>query len=459
MASVYKRKQDEGLKHPPWYVGYRDENGKQRTKRGFSDKRQTEQLAAKLEHEVMLRKRGLIDPEQVRVQRELRRPIEEHLVAFEKHLVQATPKHVKLVLSRIRKIFHSGNVTMLADLDAETVEFVLGEMLEVDAVGRKTFNHYLSAINQFCNWAEKNRRLSRNPIASLQRLNAATDVRRKRRALSPDEFSRLLESARTSEVKIQCFDGETRARIYTISYLTGLRRAEIGSLTPTSFDLEGNPPTVTLAAGDSKHRKEDVLPLHPDLVRVLPGWLEGIPADHPLFPRLAKRRTWLMVKKDLERAGIPYETEEGIADFHAVGRHTYITELLRNGASLVEARELARHSDINMTMRYTHIGLDDQARAVAAIPAPRIPRPPLPDQNPWECAGSVSGAKACHLPSSADNRVTMELATPQDENPCVNRGSGVICPPLALDGTRDEKWRRRESNPRPEIFPRQLLRV
>ena len=42
----------------------------------------------------------------------------------------------------------------------------------------------------------------------------------------------------------------------------------------------------------------------------------------------------------------------------------------------------------------------------------------------------------------------MELATVNDENPCDNRGSGVICPPLAPDGTRDEKWRRRESNPR-----------
>ena len=39
-----------------------------------------------------------------------------------------------------------------------------------------------------------------------------------------------------------------------------------------------------------------------------------------------------MIKKDLERAGIPYQTEEGTADFHAVGRHTHITELLRNGA-------------------------------------------------------------------------------------------------------------------------------
>ena len=91
-----------------------------------------------------------------------------------------------------------------------------------------------------------------------------------------------------------------------------------------------------------------------------------------------------MLKQDLERAGIPYQTEEGTADFHAVGRHTHITELLRNGASLVEARELARHSDIRMTMRYTHIGLDDQARAVAAIPAPRTPQADQPEEESWE---------------------------------------------------------------------------
>jgi hypothetical protein len=48
-----------------------------------------------------------------------------------------------------------------------------------------------------------------------------------------------------------------------------------------------------------------------------------------------------------------------------------ITELLRNGASLPEAKELARHSDVNMTMRYTHIGLADQAKAVANLPAPK----------------------------------------------------------------------------------------
>src|SRR2546428_737017 len=72
----------------------------------------------------------------------------------------------------------------------------------------------------------------------------------------------------------------------------------------------------------------------------------GMDADQPLFPRLDRKKTWLMVKKDLERIGIPYETPEGIADFHAAGRHSYVTGLLRNGASIVEAKELARHADV-----------------------------------------------------------------------------------------------------------------
>jgi len=58
-----------------------------------------------------------------------------------------------------------------------------------------------------------------------------------------------------------------------------------------------------------------------------------------------------MVKKDLERVNIPYETPAGIIDFHASGRHTLITELLRNGATLADARELARHGDFRMTAR------------------------------------------------------------------------------------------------------------
>jgi hypothetical protein len=41
---------------------------------------------------------------------------------------------------------------------------------------------------------------------------------------------------------------------------------------------------------------------------------------------------------------------------------------MRNGTPIVIARELARHSDINTTMRYTHIGLEDQAKGIENLP-------------------------------------------------------------------------------------------
>lgn len=374
MASVFKRGRDKSRRHVPYYIEYFDHDGKRRRKKGFTDRGLTEQLAAKLENEVMLRREGLIDPEDEAAAQRKRAPIEEQLTAFEKSLSRSdnTPKHVKLTMSRVRRIVDEAGFERPADIDFESVEQVLREMLESEEIGHKTYNHYVQSMDQFCKWLSHGQRkiLSHNPIAGMERLNTEVDVRHPRRALKLDEFDKLVESARASGVEIQCFDGEERARIYLISYFTGLRRKEIGSLTPRSFDLNGNPPTVTVEAACSKHRRKDVLPLHEELVSSLREWLVGKDPDEVLFPKLGKRRTWLMVKKDLERVGIPYETAEGIADFHAAGRHTHITELLRNGASLAEAKELARHCDVRMTMKYTHIGIEDRAKALRSLPAP-----------------------------------------------------------------------------------------
>ncbi len=249
-------------------------------------------------------------------------------------------------------------------------------------------------MDSFGNWMSATRRTASNPFRGIARMNTEVDIRHKRRALSFEEMMKLVKSARDSGKNVQGFNGETRARIYIMAYLTGLRRKELASLTPESFKLNQANPTLVVEAACSKHRRLDTLPLHPDLVAMLKIWLKEIPSDTPLFPKLAKRKTWLMVKKDLARINIPYENRDGIADFHAAGRHTHITELLRNGATLAEVKELARHSDIRMTMKYTHIGLEDQAKAIAKIS--------------WECPGSAQGVLNGHLESPGDNEEKTE---------------------------------------------------
>jgi len=58
MATIYKPK---GRKHGKWMIGYTDEKGARRTVAGAVSKTVTQQIAAKLEGDVELCKRGVFD--------------------------------------------------------------------------------------------------------------------------------------------------------------------------------------------------------------------------------------------------------------------------------------------------------------------------------------------------------------------------------------------------------------
>ncbi|MGD9721456.1 MAG: tyrosine-type recombinase/integrase [Pirellulales bacterium] len=426
MASIYKRSKKKGERYT---IQYFDHRGKRRTKLGFTDKGLTEELAGKLELEARMRTTGLIDPLLDRFAEQKRLPIDEHLDAFEESLADNTGKHVKLTMTRVRRIVAGAEFEKLSDIDGEPVQTFLRKLRKEEDLGHRTYNHYLQAMDGFCNWCVVTKRLIANPILGLERLNTAVDVRHARRALSGDEVAKLVESARTSGEVIQRFNGEQRSRIYLLSYMTGLRKKELASLTPRSFDLDAATPTVTVEAACSKHRRKDVLPLHPELVGKLRVWLKGLKPADKLFPKLDRRKTWLMVKKDLARVGIPYENEDGIADFHASGRHSFVTQLLRNGATLPEAKELARHSDVNMTMKYTHVGLGDQAKAVANLPSPTRDAGKPAVQSALHGRCNFGGAARLSLSLRGNGH-----ANDKRQSPCRNKDFGVDRHRLSSDG-------------------------
>src|SRR5262245_53839716 len=95
--------------------------------------------------------------------------------------------------------------------------------------------------------------------------------------------------------------------LYAVAGYTGLRASELASLKPESFDLDAAPSTVTVQAAYSKHRRQDVLPLHPSLAALLRPWLVLKPANQPVWPgNWAKRKeAGAMLKYDLEAARIP----------------------------------------------------------------------------------------------------------------------------------------------------------
>jgi len=97
-------------------------------------------------------------------------------------------------------------------------------------------------------------------------------------------------------------------------------------------------------------------------------------------------------RAEREQSGfLLYQDAEGgtVADFHAAGRHTFITNLGRAGVPLTTAQKLARHSTPALTANvYTHLGLTDRAAAIGALPLPVEQRPAEADKGRLRATGT-----------------------------------------------------------------------
>ena len=449
MAWIFKKSEE---KNSPYFFEYTDHLGVRRRKKGFPNKRDTEIMAAKYELDAGLRREGLIDPVEEKFVEVRKRALKDHLTDYETSLKanQRSPKHVRLTMRRIRRVFEGCGYRLVSDFDAPQVETWLDGLCRDDDSGPRTFNHYLQAITAFCNWMKRSGRMRANPFDDMTRRNTNLDIRRTRRALNPDEISRLVDAALVSCVCVQSYEGPMRASAYMLAYYTGFRQKELASLTPQSFRFAGDCPVVLLDAKFTKNGKPAEIPLHPDLLHMLEGQLPAVAIDAPIFPKFAGKKAWLMVKKDLERIGIPYENEEGVADFHSL-RASYIKYLLHGGATIVEAQHLARHFDIRTTARYAKVSREDKAKAVRNLPSASI-------SGQWNSqypAQPECPRESINVPG--DETHPRALKACGDETSVTGRDqeSGVG------DNCRQprKEWRRRGSNPRPATFPCRLLRA
>ena len=84
-------------------------------------------------------------------------------------------------------------------------------------------------------------------------------------------------------------------------------------------------------------------------------------------PSPAPRRWWDRVHEGRNRAA----GGGGVVrffDFHNL-RNAFISSLAANGVHPPTAQRMARHADINLTLsRYTHVGREDEAKAVEGLP-------------------------------------------------------------------------------------------
>ena len=262
----------------------------------------------------------------------------------------------------------------LADLDGilPRAEKALRNLLSAGKTG-KTLSNYAEALRAFCQWCRQRGYLNHQPLEGLAPFDITPN--RVRRALSVEEINRFL-SACTPSLRL----------LYDAAFLSGLRVNELRSLTVDHLDRERS--GLILDAEWTKNRQAGFQPLSKALVARLSASVEAGEPDR-LYAQayaLARHRkpapegrllyvpwhTAQAVYADLERAGIPKWTSQGVVDFHAL-RNAYITLVTETDATLKEAQTLARHSDPKLTMNiYARTRPNRLAETVEKI-AERLP--------------------------------------------------------------------------------------
>jgi len=353
------------VESPVWHIRYRDAEGVWQRVKGYESEEKTREKRDELLREVREGK----DP----FREHRNRPLLEHVDDYRVFLLAKgdTPKQVRQVVNRVKRIIRACKFTVIGDVSSSRVQTCLAELKHgKEPLSAQTRNHYLQAVRQFTAWLVKDRRTADDRLIGLAGGNVEADCRRPRRAWTAAEIERLLETARESPTRYVGLTGADRRAIYLLALGTGLRASELGSLSPASFRLDEELPTVTVEAGYSKRRRRDVQPLPADVADFFRSYLAEKPRGQRLWPGKWYDRAAEMLRIDQEPAGIPYETEEGYADFHSL-RHTYITGLGRHVPPKM-AQELARHCDGRLTDRYTHLSLRDLGAELAKLP-PIVP--------------------------------------------------------------------------------------
>ncbi|HEY1190141.1 MAG TPA: site-specific integrase [Gemmata sp.] len=347
-----------------WYCEWTDATGTQRNQR-IGTKKAAQAALARFEDLATRHRAGLPDPAGDAIKRN--RPVAELLTEYLDELRNRdrSDAYIKGVERHLNALAPALRWYAWTDVTGPPLtKFVQRLRTGKHSVSPATANGYIRSAKGFAGWYADLIEAA-NPLRSVRLLNEQVERRRSRRVLDDAEFAKFLRAAEECPPRHNAFfPGPVRAALYRVAAFTGLRLSELASLTPSHFDLKAAVPVVTVEAADTKGKREEPIPLHPNLATFLMTFLAGRAPSALLWPgRWAKdRRHVRWVERDAARAGLG----PGVT-FHSL-RRKFVSDLIRAGADIDEVRRLARHKSAKTTLdHYAETKLGKLHQAVSRL--------------------------------------------------------------------------------------------
>lgn len=227
----------------------------------------------------------------------------------------------------------------------------------VETLKKKTQNYYLIALRSFLKYLRKRGVESLSP----ERIDLAKVAERDLDLISESDLERLLMAPSGDDIK--SFRDKAMLELF---FSTGLRLSELCSL-PRDLDLNRGEFSVR-----GKGEKVRVVFLSDSAKNAIRAYLaKRKDMDDALFVRVETKATegrgnsMRLTPRSIERIVKFYATKAGISKKvtpHVI-RHSFATDLLRNGADIRSVQMMLGHANISTTQIYTHV-TDAQLRDV-----------------------------------------------------------------------------------------------
>ena len=256
------------------------------------------------------------------------------------------------------------------------------EMRLAEGVKSSTVNKDASALGAMLNWAVDRKEIAFNPISGLKKL---PEFKKEERALDMAEAQLIFEQSTV-----------LWRRIWYAYFATGLRKMELANLLFTDIDWEAREIVIraTLAKSSSPRR----IPIDDILYEILlcqkreahkrtPGsWSDSKTTERikELFSKKhvfvttantpLKNNVYRAFMATCDRCGIQTQTFDADGNLveavvlHST-RHSFATELIRNGADPKSVQSLMGHKTLDLTLRiYAKVNSKQKHEAIKQLP-------------------------------------------------------------------------------------------
>jgi site-specific recombinase XerD len=247
---------------------------------------------------------------------------------------------VRNYLHAVAQFHHVVGHPPLAVTSAEVAHFV--EHSQAKGLAAKTINCTLSAVRQFYEY------LRHDHLPGL-----VNPVRRRDFLKEPRPLPRAASEGHLINLWAEIHSARDRG-LFLLFLRSGVRVSEVVGLDVRDVDLRQQ----TLRVREGKHRRERLVYLSPDTVRVLAEYLEerGWPLAGKLFVSdKGRTRGQSLSIRGVQKRIDGYARRAGVRVSCHMLRHSLATQLLNQGVRLVVVQELLGHSSVTSTQRYARL--------------------------------------------------------------------------------------------------------